>query len=286
MKIEIKNLSKTYGEVKAISDLNVIFENGIYGILGPNGAGKSTMIGLITDTVGRETGQILCDGRDILEMGAQFRSMVGYMPQQQSMYDNYSAIAFLKYMAAVKGIPSKKAAEEIERLLKIVNLWEARYRRVGGFSGGMRQRVLLAQALLGSPGLLILDEPTAGLDPNERIRIRNYISELSGDKIILFATHVVSDIECISDKIMMLKNGKMINFSPTTSVIDSVAGKVGTVECGGEEVAEYQKKYRVGNISRTSTGFSVRIVGDRLPPEAINMGKNVNLEDAYLYYLT
>ncbi len=157
MKIEIKNLSKTYGEVKAISDLNVIFENGIYGILGPNGAGKSTMIGLITDTVGRETGQILCDGRDILEMGAQFRSMVGYMPQQQSMYDNYSAIAFLKYMAAVKGIPSKKAAEEIERLLKIVNLWEARYRRVGGFSGGMRQRVLLAQALLGSPGLLILD---------------------------------------------------------------------------------------------------------------------------------
>lgn len=286
MKIEIKNLSKTYGEVKAISDLNVIFENGIYGILGPNGAGKSTMIGLITDTVGRETGQILCDGRDILEMGAQFRSMVGYMPQQQSMYDNYSAIAFLKYMAAVKGIPSKKAAEEIERLLKIVNLWEARYRRVGGFSGGMRQRVLLAQALLGSPGLLILDEPTAGLDPNERIRIRNYISELSGDKIILFATHVVSDIECISDKIMMLKNGKMINFSPTTSVIDSVAGKVGIVECGGEEVAEYQRKYRVGNISRTSTGFSVRIVGDRLPPEAINMGKNVNLEDAYLYYLT
>ncbi len=286
MKIEIKNLSKTYGEVKAISDLNVIFENGIYGILGPNGAGKSTMIGLITDTVGRETGQILCDGRDILEMGAQFRSMVGYMPQQQNMYDNYSAIAFLKYMAAVKGIPSKKAAEEIERLLKIVNLWEARYRRVGGFSGGMRQRVLLAQALLGSPGLLILDEPTAGLDPNERIRIRNYISELSGDKIILFATHVVSDVECISDKIMMLKNGKMINFSPTTSVIDSVAGKVGIVECGGEEVAEYQRKYRVGNISRTSTGFSVRIVGDRLPPEAINMGKNVNLEDAYLYYLT
>lgn len=131
-----------------------------------------------------------------------------------------------------------------------------------------------------------IDEPTAGLDPNERIRIRNYISELSGDKIILFTTHVVSDIECISDKIMMLKNGKMINFSPTTSLIDSVAGKVGTVECKGEEVCEYQKKYKIGNISRTSTGFSVRIVDDKLPPEAINTGKNVNLEDAYLYYLT
>lgn len=285
MRIEIKNVSKTYGEVQALTDLNVTFENGVYGILGPNGAGKSTMIGLITDTVRRETGQILCDGRDILEMGAQFRSMVGYMPQQQNLYDNYSAISFLKYMASVKGIPSKKAAGEIERLLKIVNLWEARYRRVGGFSGGMRQRVLLAQALLGSPGLLILDEPTAGLDPNERIRIRNYISELSGEKIILFATHVVSDIECISDKIMMLKSGKMINFSSAAAVIDSVAGKVGIVECKWEEIGEYQKKYRIGNITRTSTGFSVRIVGDLLPPDAINMGKKVNLEDAYLYYL-
>ncbi|MCM1308550.1 MAG: ATP-binding cassette domain-containing protein [Butyrivibrio sp.] len=285
MRIEIKNLTKTYGEVRALSDFSVTFENGIYGILGPNGAGKSTMIGLLTDTVSREAGQILCDGTDILEMGSKFRSTVGYMPQQQSMYDNYSAISFLKYMASVKGIPSKKAATEIEQLLKTVNLWEERYRRVGGFSGGMRQRVLLAQALLGSPKLLILDEPTAGLDPNERIRIRNYISELSGDRIILFATHVVSDIECISDKIMMLKNGKMIIFSPTASVIESMEGKVAAVECGEEDIDGYRKRYKIGNINRTSTGFSVRIVGDRLPPEAVNIGKNVNLEDAYLYYL-
>lgn len=285
MKLEIRNLSKTYGEVKALSDLSVTFENGVYGILGPNGAGKSTMIGLITDNVKRESGQILCDGKDILELGAQFRSMVGYMPQQQGVYDNYSAISFLKYMASVKGISTKTASAEIEHLLKAVNLWESRYRRVGGFSGGMKQRVLLAQALLGSPGLLILDEPTAGLDPNERIRIRNYISELSGDKIILFATHVVSDIECIADKIMMIKGGKIINFDSTSAVISSVAGKVGTVECDKDAVTGYQQRYKVGNINRTGTGFAVRMVGDELPQEAVNVGENVNFEDAYLYYL-
>ena len=285
MKIEIKNLKKTYGSVTALDNLSVTFENGIYGILGPNGAGKSTMINLITDNISRDGGQILCDGNDILEMGAEFRRLIGYMPQQQNMYNNYSAIGFLKYISSIKGIPSRKAAAEIENLLHIVNLWDARYRKLGGFSGGMKQRVLLAQALLGDPELLILDEPTAGLDPNERIKIRNYIAELSGKRIILFATHVVSDIECIADKIVMLKKGKLVDVGFTQDIIESVEGKVGQIRCNYSELSYLQQKYKAGNVKRTGEGLMLRIVGDELPPEAERVNTDIGLEDVYLYYL-
>lgn len=285
MEIQIKNLTKTYGEVKALNNLNVTFRNGIYGILGPNGAGKSTMINLITDNVKRESGSILCDGKEILEMGSDFRKLVGYMPQQQNMYEGYSAIAFLKYVAAIKGIPSKKASEEIEKLLHVVNLWDVRYGKAAGFSGGMKQRLLLAQALLGNPKLLILDEPTAGLDPNERIKIRNYIAELSGERIILFATHVVSDIECIADCIMMLKKGTLIDVGTTEEILMSMEGKVGKISCEYNELSLLQQKYKAGNVNRTKDGFVLRIVGDELPKEAVLEENDINLEDVYLYYL-
>lgn len=283
MKLEIKNVSMVYGDVKALDDLTVTFEDGIYGILGPNGAGKSTMVNLIVDNIRRQTGEVLWDGTDILELGAGFRKLIGYMPQQQNMYDNYSPIGFLKYMSAVKGIPSKIAKEEIERLLRIVNLWEVRNKRIGGFSGGMKQRVMLAQALLGNPKLLILDEPTAGLDPNERIRIRNYIAELSRDKIILFATHVVSDIECIADKIILLKKGRLVACGEILEIMNSVEGKVGMLKCR-DDISKLQKKYVAGNVNRTREGLTMRIVGDALPEEAEKIS-DVNLEDVYLYYL-
>ena len=306
MELILKNLKKTYGNVKALKGINYTFTPGVYGILGSNGAGKSTMINLITDNVKRDKngGEILfCDDNsdtaeavDILKLGSKFRSFIGYMPQQQGYYADFTPKAFLKYMADIKGVKKKEIVdnngsksyisvnEQIDKLLEIVNLTDAAYKRIGGFSGGMKQRVLLAQALLGNPKILILDEPTAGLDPKERIHIRNYIAKLSKDRIILFATHVVSDIECIADKVILLKEGQIIEAASPVQLIDKVYGKVGEINCQLEDVDNLQKKYRVGNIRQRRNGLALRIVGDTLPEMADACSNDIDLEDVYLYY--
>lgn len=306
MELILKNLKKTYGNIKAMKGINYTFTPGVYGILGSNGAGKSTMINLITDNVKRDKngGEILfCDDNsdtaeavDILKLGSKFRSFIGYMPQQQGYYADFTPKAFLKYMADIKGVKKKEIVdnngsisyisvnEQIDKLLEIVNLTDAAYKRIGGFSGGMKQRVLLAQALLGNPKILILDEPTAGLDPKERIHIRNYIAKLSKDRIILFATHVVSDIECIADKVILLKEGQIIEAGSPVQLIDKVYGKVGEINCQLEDVDKLQKKYRVGNIRQRRNGLALRIVGDTLPEMADACSNDIDLEDVYLYY--
>lgn len=303
MKLEIRNLKKTYGTVQALKGISYTFTLGVYGILGANGAGKSTMINLITDNVSRDKvngGRILYDENndetDILKLGKLFRAQVGYMPQQQGFYEDFSPKAFLKYMAEIKGVKKLKTVDEngneivktvnqqIDELLEVVNLTNVAYKKIGGFSGGMKQRVLLAQALLGDPKILILDEPTAGLDPKERISIRNYIAELSKDKIILFATHVVSDIECIADKVLLLKSGEIIATGTPVELIESMAGKVGEITCTLDEVGELQKEYKIGNIRQRKNGLALRVVGDKLPEEAVKVEDNIDLEDVYLYY--
>lgn len=303
MKLEIRNLKKTYGMVQALKGISYTFTPGVYGILGANGAGKSTMINLITDNVSRDKvngGSILYDENndetDILKLGKLFRAQVGYMPQQQGFYEDFSPKAFLKYMAEIKGVKKLKTVDEngneivktvnqqIDELLEVVNLTNVAYKKIGGFSGGMKQRVLLAQALLGDPKILILDEPTAGLDPKERISIRNYIAELSKDKIILFATHVVSDIECIADKVLLLKSGEIIATGTPVELIESMAGKVGEITCTLDEVGELQKEYKIGNIRQRKNGLALRVVGDKLPEEAVKVEDNIDLEDVYLYY--
>lgn len=193
-------------------------------MLGANGAGKSTLMNLITDNVRRTGGSILYDGVDILKLGASFRALVGYMPQQQGYYDNFSARMFLFYMAELKGIARKRAKEQIEQLLRVVNLSQAADLKMEEFSGGMRQRTLLAQALLGDPKILILDEPTAGLEPKERVNLRNYIRRISEDKIILLATHVVSDVESIADRILIMKDGKLAADDVPAVLIEKVQG--------------------------------------------------------------
>lgn len=303
MKLEIRNLKKTYGTVQALKGISYTFTPGVYGILGANGAGKSTMINLITDNVARDKvngGSILYDEddgeADILKLGKLFRAQVGYMPQQQGFYEDFSPKAFLKYMAEIKGVKKLKTVDadgkevvktvnqQIDELLEVVNLTNVAYKKIGGFSGGMKQRVLLAQALLGNPKILILDEPTAGLDPKERISIRNYIAELSKDKIILFATHVVSDIECIADKVLLLKSGEIIATGTPVELIESMAGKVGEITCTLDEVGELQKEYKIGNIRQRKNGLALRVVGDKLPDEAVRVEDNIDLEDVYLYY--
>ena len=292
MELELRELSKSYGSVKALNKISYTFKPGIYGILGANGAGKSTMINLITDNVSRDSnngGNILYDGEDILNLGEQCRAIVGSMPQQQGFYEDFSPKAFLKDMAEVKGLKrkneeGKSVAQQIDELLEVVNLTSVAYKKIGGFSGGMKQRVLLAQALLGNPKVLILDEPTAGLDPKERIGIRNYIAELSKDKIILFATHVVSDIECIADKVILVKKGQIVATGTPVELIEKMQGKVAELTCTLEDVGKLQEQYKVGNIRQRKNGLALRLVGDTLPDEAVKVEDNIDLEDVYLYY--
>ena len=225
MELTIQNLTKTYGNKVALREFSYTFTPGIYGILGANGAGKSTLMNLITDNVKRDSGEILWNGTDILKLGRSFRREVGYMPQQQGMYPDYSARDFLCYMAAVKELPRKESRRQIEELLAVVNLSEDAHKRLGGFSGGMRQRVLLAQALLGDPKILILDEPTAGLAPKERLRLRQYISDLAQNKIVFLTTHIVSDIESIANDVLLMKQGELVAHGAPEALIAAVRGR-------------------------------------------------------------
>lgn len=285
MKLELIDLTKRYGDFVALDHLNITFSAGIYGILGANGAGKSTMMNLLTDNISRSDGKILYDGTDILKLHKDFRKVLGYMPQQQGFYEHMTAQTFLYYMADLKGIPKKQAAQEIVALLDATNLSDVRHKKLGGYSGGMKQRVLLAQALLGDPKVVILDEPTAGLDPKERIRIRNFISAMSRNRIILLATHIVSDIESISDQILMMKKGQMVGMGTPSELIESVADKVKEMPCPTEELDRVQEQYKVGNIFQRRGETWVRIIGDNLPTEGQYVEDHLSLEDVYLYYL-
>ena len=224
MELYIENLTKKYGPKVALRKFSYRFTPGIYGILGANGAGKTTLMNLITDNVKRDEGNILWDGKDILKLGKEFRKVLGYMPQEQGMYSDFSARAFLRYMADVKQLPRKQAKQQIEQLLALVNLQEVAHKKLGGYSGGMRQRILLCQALLGDPKVLILDEPTAGLDPKERLRLRNYIADFAKDRIVFITTHIVSDIETVADDVLLMKDGQLLRNGSPRVLMESVNG--------------------------------------------------------------
>lgn len=285
MEIRISHLTKRFGDKTALDDVSLTLDAGVHALLGPNGAGKSTLINILTDSIERDKGDVLYNDYEITSLGAKYRELLGYMPQQQRLYDNYTAEEFLKYMAAVKGIAPARAREQIAELLKVVNLWEVRRKKVGGFSGGMKQRVLLAQALLGEPRILILDEPTAGLDPSERINIRNYIATVAQKMIVLFATHVVSDIECIAKDVIMIRDGRICKTGTPMELIDGMQGKVGELPCKLEDLEQLQTKYCVGNVYQRREGLRVRIVGDELPEEALPVKDSIDLEDVYMYHV-
>lgn len=222
MELKLTNVTKRYGKLVALDDFSIAFTPGIYGILGANGAGKSTMMNLITDNIKRDGGYITFEGREILEMGDEFRACLGYMPQQQGVYEHMTAESFVTYIGRLKGMRGKALADEVKNVLELTNLSDVKHKKVGAFSGGMKQRVLLAQALLGDPKVLILDEPTAGLDPKERVRIRGFIQELARDRIVLLATHIVSDIESIADEVLLLKKGKLLRMAPPAELIAAI----------------------------------------------------------------
>ena len=208
--LTLKHITKKYKDKTALEDVSLELDCGIYGLLGPNGAGKSTLMNIITGNIKPTGGSVLWDGTDIRELGVRFRSVIGYAPQQQGLYSSFSGRRFLSYMAALKGIPKKEVRGEIERVLSYVNMQEAADRAIGGYSGGMKQRILIAQAILGDPKLIVLDEPTAGLDPKERVRFRNLIEDLGKESIVLLSTHIVSDIEHIADYVLLMNDGRLI----------------------------------------------------------------------------
>lgn len=284
MEIEIRGLTKKYGSKAALKNLDLTLEKGIYGILGPNGAGKSTLMNLLTDNLKRDRGEILWDGKDILKYGGAYRKKVGFMPQQQGYYEELSARAFLHYMAQLKGIPRRQRKKEVDRMLDRVHLGDVAGKKIGSFSGGMKQRVMLAQAMMGEPRLLILDEPTAGVDPKERIHIRNLISELAEDRIILLATHIVSDIECIADRVLLLKEGELVNMNTPQKLMEEMRGRVGEKPCAKSEIAALQEQYPYGNILQRKNGLVIRVVKDRLPEGFTAVEQDISLEDVYLYY--
>lgn len=283
--LEIKNISKTYkkGTVKALDDFSVTLTSGVYGLLGPNGAGKSTLMNIITDNLNSDSGEVLYDGEDIKKLGKDYRTVLGYMPQQQGLYDDFTLNRFLWYMAALKGLKKKEAKQKITSLLETVNLKESAHKKLGSFSGGMKQRALIAQALLNDPKILILDEPTAGLDPKERIRIRNFISEIAENKIVLISTHVVSDIEFIAKEIILLKSGQLVSHDTCNNLIKEIENKVFEIEINKDKLKCFQETYRVSNLFHDDDKIIVRIVTD-IPPENYKVQPvKPTLEDLYLY---
>ena len=287
--LNISSISKSYHSTLALNQFTVMLTSGIYALLGPNGSGKSTLMNIITDNLKADSGEITYTSDDgltenILKMGVRFREKLGFMPQYPGLYPNFTVERFMWYMAALKGLPKEKAKKDIPEILAAVELDDVPKRKIGALSGGMKQRLTLAQAVLGDPEILILDEPTAGLDPKQRISIRNYISRIAFNKIVIIATHVVSDIEFIARDIIMLKKGVIVDNAPPHELTKKIEGKVWNVPCLESEVQSTQDKFRVTNIARDdeSGDVSLRVLSDKKPSEDSKI-VTPTLEDYYLY---
>ena len=288
MQLNLHQITKSYGSNLALNHFTATLEPGIYALLGPNGSGKSTLMNIITDNLKADSGEITYTSDDltenVLKMGVRFREKLGFMPQYPGLYPNFTVERFMWYMAALKGLPKEKAKKDIPEILAAVELDDVPRRKIGALSGGMKQRLALAQAVLGDPEILILDEPTAGLDPKQRIAIRNYISKIAFNKIVIIATHVVSDIEFIARDIIMLKKGVIVDNAPPHELTQKIEGKVWNVPCLESDVQSMQDKFRVTNIARDDKSGDVllRVLSDD-PPSTHAKNVAPTLEDYYLY---
>ena len=283
MELEIKAITKNYGNNKALDNFNARLSSGIYALLGPNGSGKSTLMNIITDNLKANAGNITYNGEDTLKMSVRFREKLGFMPQYPGMYPNFTVERFMWYMAALKGLDKISAKEQIARILQAVELDDVPRKKIGSLSGGMKQRLALAQAVLGNPEILILDEPTAGLDPKQRIAIRNYISKIAFNKIVIIATHVVPDIEFIAKEIIILKKGVIVDMQPSGELTKKITNKVWNIIAEEESVQQMQDKYRIINISKTDRGVELRVLSETKPDESEVVNVAPTLEDYYLY---
>lgn len=282
MELSVDRLTKQYGSKIAVDCVSTVLKPGVYGLLGENGAGKTTFMRMLCAILESTSGEVFLDGREIVSMGAEYRDILGYLPQESGYYPNYTAKEFLLYMAALKGIPGDVAQKRVQELLEVVGLSDAAGKKMKTFSGGMKQRVGIAQALLNYPKLLILDEPTAGLDPKERVRFRNLISDYAGDRIVLLSTHIVSDIEAIADEVLVMKRGKVLTQGTVSELTKKAAGKVWELTVSPAETKIWQEKAAVANLRHEGEQVVLRILSDDKPTDGA-VSCEAGLEDLYLY---
>jgi ABC-type multidrug transport system ATPase subunit len=286
MKLSLEGVSKVYpGGVWGLKDFTLEVGPGILGLLGPNGAGKSTLMRILATITKPTGGTITWKGTNIVHSPNAVRTVLGYLPQDFGVYPNLNAVEFLEYLAAAKGLDRKTSRQRIEELLAVVNLVEARKRPLAGFSGGMRQRVGIAQALLNDPELLIVDEPTAGLDPEERVRFRNLLSELSGDRIVILSTHIVSDVEACATKIALIARGTLVTCAAPEDLLRSVEGRVWERIVPSSELPALRQQYLTSSTMHRSDGVHLRIVAEEAPGDGATP-QSPTLEDAYLYWIS
>lgn len=283
--LQLNEIQKRYKDKIAVQKINYTFSKGVYGLLGENGAGKTTLLRLLCGILQPTTGNICCDGMDIWQMGAEYRRLLGYLPQELGYYENFTAEKFLHYIAALKNLPIEYAEQRIQKLLDMVELQDTKKKKLKTFSGGMLRRVGIAQALLNDPEILILDEPTAGLDPKERVRFRNIISSLGKEKTVLLSTHIVSDIEYIADQILIMKNGELIRSGTEQEITAGVNGYVWICKAPAEIAQKLCTHYLVSNLRNCDSNKNVelRIISEKKPTENARIAEEI-LEDAYLYY--
>lgn len=284
MELHVEHVTKSYGSKQALADMTLKLKPGVLGLLGPNGAGKSTLMRMLATIEKPSSGTISWNGVDIARHPDRLRTELGYLPQDFGVYPNMNPIEFLEYMAAMKGLSVRSARKRINELLDILNLGGDRKRLLGGFSGGMKQRVGIAQSLLNDPSLLIVDEPTVGLDPEERIRFRNLLSTLSSNRIVILSTHIVTDIESIATHIAILSKGRLVTHAAPEHLIQSVEHKVWNCIIPSSSLKDMQEKNTISSAIHRSDGVHARIVSDLRPSPNASLLPST-LEDAYLYYV-
>ncbi|MDE3838833.1 multidrug ABC transporter ATP-binding protein [Bacillus methanolicus] len=280
--LTVQNVTKNYGKFVALKDINLEFHHGVYGLLAPNGAGKTTLIKMLTTLLFPTSGTILYEGMDIIKLDEKYREILGYLPQEFGYYKNYSPTSYLLYLAALKGMDRKVALDRVQEMLKLVGLEHVANKKMKKFSGGMIQRVGIAQAMLNDPKILILDEPTAGLDPKERVRFRNLISDLARDRIVILSTHIVSDVESIANEIVMIKDKKVLYKDTVSNICKKIEGFVYETEVEFHDAATFRKNYLSLSEKQENGKMHVRfLTKDAAKPEWRPV--HPNLEDVFLY---
>ena len=284
MELKTCGLTKRFGSKTAVKDLNITLTNGVYGLLGANGAGKTTLMRLLCNLQAPTSGQIFLGGKNIAGLGERYRALLGYLPQHFGCYPDFSAQDFLLYVSALKGLEEKAVRKKSKELLEAVGLSREAKQKIKTFSGGMKQRLGIAQAMLNDPHILILDEPTAGLDPKERVRFRNLISAFSKDRIVILSTHIVSDVEFVAEDIIMMKAGQVLHFGNPQKIVSEIDGKVWECTVPTDSAEKYAAAYNTSNLRHTGENRTVlRIIAD-CPPMKNAVRVQPTLEDLYLFY--